>query len=74
MTGDRFFPLLGPISTFLKLKKKVHLISLGGNIPCADTLVALVLANFEIFVMNFEKNVRFGGLKSILATFFGRYA
>ena len=47
---------------------------LGGNIRSPDTLVALVLANFEIFMMNFEKNVRFGGLKSILATFFGRYA
>ena len=66
--------VLAPISTFWKLKKIMHLISLGGNIPCADTLVVLVLANFGVFMVNFEKNVRFGGLTGILATFFGRYA
>ena len=65
---------LAPVSTFGELEKNVHLISLGGYIPCPDTLVALVLANFGVFMVNFEKNVRFGGLTGILATFFGRYA
>ena len=41
--------------------KNAHRNSLGGNISSPDTLVALVLANFGVFVMNFEKNVRFGG-------------
>ena len=52
----------------------MHLISLGGNIPCADTLVVLVLANFEVFMVNFEKNCDFGVLNGILVTFFGSYA
>ena len=72
---------LAPVSTFGELEKNVHFgyknvhrNSLGGNIRSPDTLVALVLANFVVFVVNFEKNVRFGGLEGILATFFGRYA
>ena len=58
---------LAPVSTSGELEKNVHLRykdvhrnSLRGNIPSPDTLVALVLANFGVFVVNFEKNVRFG--------------
>ena len=58
---------LAPVSTSGELEKNVHFRyknvhrnSLRGNIPSPDTLVALVLANFGVFVVNFEKNVRFG--------------
>ena len=53
--------MIAQVSSFLKLKKNAHLISFGGNIPCADTLVALVLVNFGVFVVNFEKTCDFGG-------------
>ena len=57
----KYRKMIVPVSSFMKLKKNAHLTSFRGNIPCADTLVALVLVNFGIFVVNFEKTCDFGG-------------
>ena len=51
--------VIGAEMNFWTIKKNVHLISFWVISPCLNSLAPLILANFELFMLNFEKNMRF---------------